>query len=588
MTDTGDRAGWLLPMGASRPPALLPLGTLGRGVGAVVDGRGLITPGGPDGAWSLDWWIAAEDRWHVPAQEAATRQALVDDSPVVETRVRVPGGDAVQRAYAYVDVDGSDVVAVEIANESAVPIAVAMAIRPFGPTGTGIVRQVGLDALSTTVSVDGRDVLSLPRRPAGVAWSTGAGDVMRTVTADEAAAPAPPPPGHRSDRGQANAAFVFPVPHRQSVHFVVAVAGAVAARTGVAAPTAQQVANGWAAQTDRGARVELPEPAAVTALSVARKRLLLWDVDAQLAPALDQLGLHDDVEPLLGALALPDAVFGPEQPPAPYLVALGTHLRLTGNAALVAASADSIAAATRALALPPRRLREKLRSPSMAPHESTDATTSAAFASARDLFAQLGDRRAAQDCDRLSRVAEPAAVEPFAVLLSASAGAPGAPATDVKSMREHVVDLVSAVRQVVVDDTAAGRLGVLPGWTTAWYGQGIEVHDLPTAAGLLSYAVRWHGTRPALLWELVARTDRPWTLVAPELDPTWSSTKLRGDALLAAIAPPEAAPADSAKEPGGLPTSAQPPVSVWSIGPVFEPAEPPEGTAPKQGGESFS
>ena len=41
----------------------------------------------------------------------------------------------------------------------------------------------------------------------------------------------------------------------------------------------------------------------------------------------------------------------------------------------------------------------------------------------------------------------------------------------------------------------------------AWLGQGIEVHDAPTHHGVLSFAVRWHGDRPALLWELTPHAD---------------------------------------------------------------------------------
>ena len=73
------------------------VGVLGSAHQALVDDRGAITP---DGArWQLDWWIGADDRWHVPAREAAVRQALVGGAPVVETTLRVPGGDAVHRAY---------------------------------------------------------------------------------------------------------------------------------------------------------------------------------------------------------------------------------------------------------------------------------------------------------------------------------------------------------------------------------------------------------------------------------------------------------------------------------------------------------
>jgi hypothetical protein len=56
------------------------------------------------------------------------------------------------------------------------------------------------------------------------------------------------------------------------------------------------------------------------------------------------------------------------------------------------------------------------------------------------------------------------------------------------------------------------------------------VHDLPTASGTLSFAVRWHGSRPALLWEVEG--EGPVHLRAPGLDPAWSSTERRGEALL--------------------------------------------------------
>jgi hypothetical protein len=68
----------------------------------------------------------------------------------------------------------------------------------------------------------------------------------------------------------------------------------------------------------------------------------------------------------------------------------------------------------------------------------------------------------------------------------------------------------------------------------------VELHDAPTAWGRLSFAVRWHGTRPAVLWDLEPHDGvGVVTLRAPGLDPTWSSTERRGDALLAEVVPPE-------------------------------------------------
>jgi hypothetical protein len=56
------------------------------------------------------------------------------------------------------------------------------------------------------------------------------------------------------------------------------------------------------------------------------------------------------------------------------------------------------------------------------------------------------------------------------------------------------------------------------------------VTEAPTHHGRVSYALRWHGERPALLWEC----ERPGVrLTAPGLDPSWSTTDQTGEALLA-------------------------------------------------------
>ena len=106
--------GWLWPFWAERQldpesPAFVPagplpflanvtqrnwtlVGNLASPWAAIVDQRGLVTPWA--GGWSLDWWIGAEDRWHLPSREVAVRQSLAAGMPVVETALRIPGGDA--------------------------------------------------------------------------------------------------------------------------------------------------------------------------------------------------------------------------------------------------------------------------------------------------------------------------------------------------------------------------------------------------------------------------------------------------------------------------------------------------------------
>lgn len=66
-------------------------------------------------------------------------------------------------------------------------------------------------------------------------------------------------------------------------------------------------------------------------------------------------------------------------------------------------------------------------------------------------------------------------------------------------------------------------------------GVDLEVHDAPTRHGRLSFALRWHGEHPALLWELTAPEGaprRPVRLTAPALAPGWSTDAPVGETLL--------------------------------------------------------
>jgi hypothetical protein len=83
---------------------------------------------------------------------------------------------------------------------------------------------------------------------------------------------------------------------------------------------------------------------------------------------------------------------------------------------------------------------------------------------------------------------------------------------------------------MLLRETTDGSLALCTLYPPEWAGLPIEVHEAPTHFGRISYAVRWHGERPALLWEC----ERPGVrLIAPGLDRSWSSTEPAGEALLA-------------------------------------------------------
>src|SRR5687767_7583954 len=339
---------------------------------AIVDPRGLVTPW--VGGWSLDWWVGAEDRWHLPSREPAVRQSRAGPAPVVETAMRIPGGDAVHRTYAIpaspADNTG-ELVIVEVENQSAVPVAVAFAVRPYNPEGLAALGMIEVD--DHTVLVDGRPALYLPRPPAGAAGSIlVAGDCVHRVIGGQAT---PSALDVEDPEGLAQAAVVYPLPHRSTIR--VAMPLAPERRRSSAAvprkdtrrelppaidttrwPAADDVARGWQAHLRRGLRVEVPDPRLQAAIDASRADLLLFHTGDNVTPApwagrepsvlqaasmvvaLDRFGFSSEAGQVLRAR--PWRAPGTDsgrlrnwEAHAGALWAIAEHHRLTGDSALL-------------------------------------------------------------------------------------------------------------------------------------------------------------------------------------------------------------------------------------------------------------
>ena len=410
------------------------VGVLGSRDQALVDEHGAITP---DGArWQLDWWIGADDRWHVPAREAAVRQTLVGAAPVVETSVRIPGGDVVHRAWGVGGPAG--LVAVEIENASPAPLVAAFVI---GPAAEGRLRSVA--TRGSWVTVDGRPALRTPR-PA-LRWAAGTpGETFDAVEAGQAQERAFTGVGGR--RTRLEVALLHPVAHRTRLRCALAT-GRPGRSVPVDAvdlsllPDAEEAAAGWDAQLRRGMRVVVPDTRLQRAINAGRAALLLA-ADARRRPSAEEVTV------------LEDWGFDAEA-----------------------------AAAWRRLGM-----RARARASRRAPDPTPWRTVRACSAAASPTF----------------------------------------------TWRDGPAALLRAVRDLLVRAGNDESVDVLVELPSEWRGQGVEVHDAPTRAGRVSYAVRWHGPRPALLWEC----EHPMRLMSPGLDPAWSTTEPRGEALLAAPAGP--------------------------------------------------
>jgi hypothetical protein len=370
--------------------------------------RARVTPWGAvrfgDGRY-LDWWIAADDRWHTPAREPSVHQRLVEGTPVVETTLRVPGGDVQQRVYGAVGGDG--LVVLEYENRSRLPVAIVL-------SGGDVLSA--RQPLAVPAGVDGID---LPGDAAS--YPLGHAAVMRLAV----------PLGRRPE----------PV---------------------VSLPTAGQVVQGWRRRVEVGPRLVVPDDAMMSSLVTARCRALL------------------------------DEPPSPFDDPAAAIVTASERHRLREPYDL---DAEGIASAVARWARARRR-------------ESGLAWTDAVMLErAAELLDAIGEPRGADDARRL---------------LSRSSVAI-APAEAPDGMwRGPWLERGLVMANIV----GAELLTALP---TAWFGQPVEAHDVPIGRDRIGFALRWHGARPALLWECSA----PRRLVCPRLDPSWATDEARGEALLA-------------------------------------------------------
>lgn len=92
---------------------------------------------------------------------------------------------------------------------------------------------------------------------------------------------------------------------------------------------------------------------------------------------------------------------------------------------------------------------------------------------------------------------------------------------------------------VTVASASPDGPGLMSVFDPAWVGRSIEAHDVPTPWGPVGYAVRWHGRRPAVLWEIGGAEDV--VVTAPGLDGGWAGRGAEGEALLGEIPVPETA-----------------------------------------------
>ncbi len=469
----------------------------------------------------IDWWIGADDRWYFPSKESTIRQRRLGPGPVIETSMRIPSGDAVHRCYAVSSPKGAATV-IEVNNASPVPVALALAVRPYGidgsPAGS---HSMMLDGQS--IVVDGTVVVELPRRPNEAQADAGTDLFARLVAGNALTGPT------EAAGDGANLVVLYPLPHTTTLRFVIpGPEGAVPQHV----PELERVQRGWASLLEPGGRFVFPDAGLGDRADAARVRVLGGAVDLPRRVA--------DLEPGAGRLLEALAVSGSARECAYALGELSTAFPVRLHHAPGAAAAVVAGAARAASMIGDAEAAETLLEPVMqithlVERSGDRAAAAEALGGLAQLLRLIGQVEAAADVAR----SIPGGLAPsdlptdLAGLTALSEAASSAGSWGDDELEPAARFWLGARRQLI-DDTP-GAVAMLPQFPTAWRGGNLEVHRAATVAGPLSFAIRWHGARPALLWDLDASTT-PVVLSCPGLDPKWNTTEARGETLLTGAA----------------------------------------------------
>ena len=417
------------------------IGILGSAWRATVTKWGDVRPW--DASSPLVWSIAAEDRWHFPEAEASTRQMTVRGTPVMETRVRVPNGDILQRIWSATSRGGRPAVVFEFDNESPSPVAIALS----------------------------RD------------------DVVSTRNFHHQAGSERPWPS--ADRGVERPPVVIPLAHRASVRVALPMGGGLKADEVDSLADWEAVVRGWEGIAEGASRLDVPDVVDGTTLADA---ICAWRCETALDP--------------------PSAHWRSDDDAVRWLVA---HRELVRMGLADPDVPDVVSALERLIR---RTRRRRADAPSLA-----DGLRSGAYLLDRAdsrAFEDFGRAvlRAARRLDSIDGKDPLRVVHELGSRTRAAGERGGVPDVDLVGAAENEIVAWSGIDEVTLfpDGFDPRRLGV-----------NIEAHQLIAGGDrTISLAVRWHGERPAVIWEV---QGRPGLLLRSGADTEWTSIESAGEAL---------------------------------------------------------
>lgn len=550
--------------------------TLQSGAVADVDSRGSVylrrRP------VSVEVWFGHGERWIRGTAGDGVRQTRVDGLPIIETRQKLEEGDITQTAWADEAGDGQGRVVVELSNDGQVSIVAAIVVRPRRLLGDGSITTARV--ADSLVVIDGVPLVDLGREPGAVVTAVDSPDASGLL--DQLNLADTTIEGARElddDGGHVSIAAIIPLA-RGAKRQIEILDGREPA-TVQPAPL-DTVRTGWKTHLSQSAIVDLP--GWPNHLPTALISSLLGSTASTGRPLGD--ASWSPIDDSIRAVALARAGFGwASAHVADDLLSEVTEGRIgredwAAMAAVIAAittypegvevlerHADAVAAVA-GHALSRARHENLVQRLVLAighAHGSAAAQDAAtiegsllsgddAVSYCRHGVGVASEHSAAIEAALAERAATSA--EMIGLSMGASSLRPFEPIVPVRSLAGSTwrwqrsgcgdsphgraalfVGLTSLAAVEQAGTAGTTNIDLFAGATSRWLGQKVSFTSMPTIAGRLSAAVRWHGERAALLWEF--EDDAPagvsttaFAITSTRLDATFISHERSGEALL--------------------------------------------------------
>ena len=522
----------------------------------------------------LRWGVGADDQWHFSEQRTSIRQSTDSNDITPITRMKVPGGDITQRVDV-VPWNGRSITKLEFNNETPVPVAISILLIDFG----------SMEVVETMVKSEGEPVIRLSKPIGSLVAASGYENLTNEIQHSQFS-------GYGDDeetqsKSGVDAALIFPLPHATKLEILISNEDLSSFPTLNEIPSFNEISNGWKKHFDNGMEIQTDNEKLMTTVNAAKKHLLLgsdqnmssefWNSESTKSSihlavlALMSWGHANSAKKLLYKYMenVPDSLFmNKVNRHVLYALCLWEeYIELCSEEESLEEITpwleESISMLLSSL---PNRRRLKNRDISL---------ELASLKAAVSLLIFIGNDSLASDIqgefnEILKRSGTNRVSSPFSELMNSFSAASEALRAHLNSNNElktfdHILSEADTTGSFPKDsrsqDPIASALFLLairacfliknvspdgqrvidiaPLFSPDWIGKSIEVKNAPIQGGNMGYAIRWHGTSPALLWE--AKTVDSLTISADSIDKDWESADLIGEALLAKQTPPETA-----------------------------------------------